>query len=140
MKQILTATAICMMIWLTVPISFAGPPGGGGAGRDFSNNGPQHLSFGDNSRQRGFDDGFQGSPFQDLQERRKQREERGFQRLQKLKWQPGYTIPQHYRGESYKVDYDTYRLPRPTRNQQWYKINNEYLLVDSDNNTIIQIR
>lgn len=62
------------------------------------------------------DDGFfnradnDGFSLQDLQERRRAREERGFQRLKQLKWQTGYTMPQHYRSDRYKVDYDDYNL------------------------------
>ena len=39
-----------------------------------------------------------------------------------------------------KVDYKEENLPKPSRNQQWYKINNDYILVDSDNNNIVNIR
>ena len=49
-------------------------------------------------------------------------------------------MPQHYRGNSYKVDYKDTNLPKPARNQQWYKINNDYILVDSDSNSIVNIR
>ena len=48
-------------------------------------------------------------------------------------------MPQHYRGDGYKVEYREHELPRPERRQQWYKINNDYILVDSENNSIIRI-
>ena len=64
------------------------------------------------------------------------REERGFERLKQHRWQPGYVMPQHYRGNGYKVDYKDNNLPKPDRNQQWYKINNDYILVDTDSNSI----
>ncbi|MFV5490370.1 RcnB family protein [Acinetobacter sp. ASP199] len=73
------------------------------------------------------------------EDRRRMREERGVKRLQQMKWQPGYVMPQHYRGKGYKVEYRDHKLPKPDRKQQWYKVNNEYILVDSDNNSIIRI-
>lgn len=72
-------------------------------------------------------------------EKRRMREERGVQRLQQLKWQEGYVMPQHYRGNSYKVDFKDSNLPRPSRNEQWYKINNSYILVNTESNTITRI-
>ena len=70
---------------------------------------------------------------------RRIREERGVQRLKQHRWQTGYVMPQHYRGNGYKVEYREHRLPKPDRNQQWYKINNDYILVNSDTNDIIRI-
>ena len=49
-------------------------------------------------------------------------------------------MTQHYRGNGYKVEYQDHDLPRPDRKQQWYKINNDYILVNSENNNIIRIR
>ena len=72
-------------------------------------------------------------------EKRRMREERGVQRLQQLKWQEGYVMPQHYRGNSYKVDSKDSSLPKASRNEQWYKVNNNYILVNTDSNTIIRI-
>ncbi|ENV47318.1 MULTISPECIES: RcnB family protein [Acinetobacter] len=126
MKQSLTAMALCLTVWLSIPVAFAGPPHGGNPGRggggffDSTNEYRDAVSL------------------QDLQERRRQREERGFERLKQLKWQTGYTMPQHYRSDRYKVDYNYYQLPRPKHGQQWYKVNNDYLLIDDDN-TIIQV-
>ena len=74
-----------------------------------------------------------------LQEERRIREERGFKRLKQHKWQTGYVMPQHYRGDGYKVEYKQYNLPKPARHQQWYKINNDYILVDSETNGIVSI-
>lgn len=75
-----------------------------------------------------------------MQDKRRFREERGVKRLQQHKWQTGYVMPQHYRGNGYKVDYKNHDLPKPSRNQQWYKINNDYILVDTDNNNIVRIQ
>mgnify|MGYP002660671603 FL=1 len=60
-------------------------------------------------------------------EKRRMREERGVQRLQQLKWQEGYVMPQHYRGNSYKVDSKDSSLPKASRNEQWYKVNNNFV-------------
>ena len=38
-----------------------------------------------------------------------------------------------------KVDYKDNNLPKPGRNQQWYKINNDFILVNADDNSIIRI-
>ena len=54
-------------------------------------------------------------------------------------WQTGYVMPQHYRGNGYKVDYQEHNLPRPERKQQWYKINQDYILVDVENHHILRI-
>ena len=70
---------------------------------------------------------------------RRMREERGVERLKQHRWQAGYVMPQHYRGNGYKVDYKGNNLPRPGRNEQWYKINNDFILVNSDDNSIIRI-
>ncbi|MGR0306224.1 RcnB family protein [Acinetobacter beijerinckii] len=70
---------------------------------------------------------------------RRMREERGVERLKQHRWQAGYVMPQHYRGNGYKVDYKDNNLPRPGRNEQWYKINNDYILVNSDDNSIVKI-
>ncbi|WP_347453325.1 RcnB family protein [Acinetobacter thermotolerans] len=73
------------------------------------------------------------------EDRHRMREERGVKRLQQMKWQPGYVMPQHYRGNGYKVQYKDHKLPKPDRKQQWYKVNNDYILVDTDNNSILRI-
>ena len=72
-------------------------------------------------------------------DKRRMREERGVKRLQQIKWQPGYVMPQHYRSSGYKVGFKEHNLPRPERKQQWYKVNNDFILVDSDSNSIVRI-
>ncbi|HEX5381997.1 MAG TPA: RcnB family protein [Acinetobacter sp.] len=74
-----------------------------------------------------------------MQDKRRMREERGVKRLQQHQWQTGYVMPQHYRGNGYKVEYKEHNLPKPARNQQWYKINNDYILIDSGSNGILRI-
>ena len=83
---------------------------------------------------------WQGRPGEENRDReRRMRQERGVERLKQHRWQAGYVMPQHYRGNSYKVDYKDNNLPKPGRNEQWYKINNYYILVNSDDNSIVRI-
>ncbi len=83
---------------------------------------------------------WQGRPGEENRDReRRMRQERGVERLKQHRWQEGYVMPQHYRGNSYKVDYKNNNLPKPGRNEQWYKINNDYILVNSDDNSIVRI-
>lgn len=69
------------------------------------------------------------------QSERKVRIER---RVQTFQWKAGYKMPQHYRGDGYKVDFRQQNLTPPGRNQQWYKIRGEYVLIDTDSHTIIK--
>jgi Ni/Co efflux regulator RcnB len=68
------------------------------------------------------------------------REQRGMKRLQHMKWQTGYVMPQHYRSDGYKIEYKDNNLPKPARNQQWYKINDNYILLNSETNSIVKIQ
>ena len=128
MKKILAIIAISLSTLLTAQISSAGPHSDNDRGYDRSDNdrGNRGRNFRDNN-----DD--------DIQEKRREREERGVKRLQQHKWQTGYVMPQHYRGNGYKVDYQEHNLPRPERKQQWYKINQDYILVDVENHHILRI-
>ena len=115
--------------------SFAGPHfdrddsrGGGWQGRNFDRDDDPRGNW-------------QGRPGEENRDReRRMRQERGVERLKQHRWQEGYVMPQHYRGNSYKVDYKNNTLPKPGRNEQWYKINNDYILVNSDDNSIVRIR
>ena len=114
--------------------SFAGPHfdrddsrGGGWQGRNFDRDDDPRGNW-------------QGRPGEENRDReRRMRQERGVERLKQHRWQAGYVMPQHYRGNSYKVDYKDNNLPKPGRNEQWYKINNDYILVNSDDNSIVRI-
>ena len=132
MKKILAIIAISLSTLMTTQISSAAPHFDNGRGFDRNERGNK-PDRGDRGRQFREDD-------DDIQEQRREREERGVRRLQQHRWQTGYVMPQHYRGNSYKVDYKDSNLPKPSRNQQWYKINNDYILVDSDSNNIVSIR
>ncbi|AYO52761.1 RcnB family protein [Acinetobacter wuhouensis] len=131
MKKILAIIAISLSTLMTMQITSAGPHFDNDRGYDRGDRGER------GNRGRQFRDNDDGD---DIQEQRREREQRGVKRLQQHKWQTGYVMPQHYRGNSYKVDYKDGNLPKPSRNQQWYKINNDYILVDSDSNSILSIR
>jgi len=125
MKKILTILAISFSALMANSVTTAAPHDNG---RDWDQ--PRHQSKGRDFR----DDDDR------MQDKRRVREERGVKRLQQHKWQTGYVMPQHYRGNGYKVDYKEHDLPKPSRNQQWYKINNDYILVDTDSNNIVRIQ
>lgn len=124
------------------PHVFAGPGGGGGGfgggGRGGGGmGGDMMMGRVEISQRQSFSQS--RDLFDDLQERRREREERGFERLKHIKWQEGYTMPQHYRSDRYKVEPSEYQLSAPGKNQQWYKINNDFLLVDT-NNAIVRVQ
>ncbi|OTG85201.1 RcnB family protein [Acinetobacter sp. ANC 4648] len=125
MKNILTILAIFFSALLTSHVANAGPHFDNERGND-RGHGQKFLDFQQDE--------------DNINEQRREREERGVRRLQQHKWQTGYVMPQHYRGNSYKADYRDSNLPKPSRNQQWYKINNDYILVDSDSNSIVGIK
>jgi len=135
MKKLFTILALCITVLTTSMASFADPPfdrghgpkgpKGGGPRGEWNDRGPGFGRDHDDDR---------------IRDERRMREERGFERLKQHRWQPGYVMPQHYRGNGYIVDYKDSNLPKPGRNQQWYKINNDYILVDTDSNSIVSIR
>lgn len=56
------------------------------------------------------------------------------------KWRSGQLLPSNYRSASYAVDHRKYRqLSQPGRGQQWYKVKNDYILVNSKDHRIIRI-
>lgn len=128
MKKILTALALSLTALMSTVV-VAGPYFDRDNGGDF----PQAR------KERGYDRDRDNDDEQARSEQRRMREERGVQRLKQHRWQAGYVMPQHYRGNGYKVEYRDHHLPKPDRNQQWYKINNDYILVDSNTNDIIRI-
>ena len=132
MKKILTVLAISFSALMASSVSLAGPHEKNNNYRGWDQSDQPKFSRGRDFREDDNDD--------DMQDKRRMREERGFKRLQQHKWQPGYVMPQHYRGDGYKVDYKNHDLPKPSRNQQWYKINNDYILVDTDSNNIVRIQ
>ena len=129
MKKILTILAISFSALMANSVTTAAPHD-----NDRNWDQPRHQS---ENKGRDFRD---NDDDERMQDKRRVREERGVKRLQQHKWQTGYVMPQHYRGNGYKVDYKEHDLPKPSRNQQWYKINNDYILVDTDSNNIVRIQ
>ncbi|SDC19000.1 RcnB family protein [Acinetobacter boissieri] len=134
----------CTLNLCVTTLVFAGPGGGGmsGGGGGFGGGMPgggERMSGGRSMNNMGANYSNNDDLFDDLQERRRAREERGFQRLKQLKWKTGYTIPQHYQSDRYKVSALAYNLPQPQTTQQWYKINSDFVLVDAKN-TIVDVR
>ena len=55
-------------------------------------------------------------------------------------WRSGQFLPSQFNSSRYVVNYKNYRqLPRPDRNQQWLKVNGDYVLVNQRNHRIIRI-
>lgn len=55
-------------------------------------------------------------------------------------WRSGQYLPSQYSASRYHVNYRNYRqLPQPSRYQQWYKVNGDYVLVNERNNRIIRV-
>ena len=55
-------------------------------------------------------------------------------------WRAGQKVPSQYRGNSYKVDHSKYKkLSKPAKNQQWIKVNGDYVLTNITNHSIIKI-
>lgn len=55
-------------------------------------------------------------------------------------WKPGNPVPTQYRGQSYKVDHSKYKkLNKPGKNEQWIKVNGDYVLTNVLNHNIIKI-
>lgn len=54
-------------------------------------------------------------------------------------WQSGQYLPQRYHHSNYAIDHRKARhLPHPGRHQQWYRIDHQYVLIDTDNHRIIR--
>ena len=126
MKKMLTALAISFSVLATTTtMTHAGP--------HYDRDGYEQRGQGNKKGFRDFQDDEQ------IKDQRREREERGVRRLQQHKWQTGYVMPQHYRGNGYKVEYKEHNLPKPDRKQQWYKVNNDYILVNADTHSILKI-
>lgn len=128
MNKMLAAMAISISALLATDFAAASPEN-----EQHGLDAPDHVK----NRHRSHD--MRGSNDNKHGEQRRPREENGVKRLQQMRWQQGYVMPQHYRGNRYKVEYKDFNLPKPARNQQWYKVNKDYLLVDGESNNIIKI-
>ena len=55
-------------------------------------------------------------------------------------WRVGQKLPSQYYGKSYKVDHTKYKkLSKPGKNQQWIKVNGDYVLINVKSHNIIKI-
>lgn len=55
-------------------------------------------------------------------------------------WRTGQTLPRQYSNSRFEADRDQVkRLPKTGRNQQWYKIGGDYVLVNERNDRIVKI-
>ncbi|ALH94806.1 RcnB family protein [Acinetobacter equi] len=55
-------------------------------------------------------------------------------------WKTGQTLPRQFQHSAYEVSYkDASRLSKPNKNQQWLKINGDYVLINERNQKIIRI-
>ena len=55
-------------------------------------------------------------------------------------WKVGQKVPNQYHTASYKVDHSKYKkLTKPGRNQQWIKVNGDYVLTNVISHSIIKI-
>lgn len=55
-------------------------------------------------------------------------------------WQQGHKVPTQYHGNSFKVNASKYKkLSKPTKNQQWIKVNGDYVLMNSTTYKVIKV-
>ncbi|MQW93135.1 hypothetical protein GFH30_12450 [Acinetobacter wanghuae] len=55
-------------------------------------------------------------------------------------WRVGQKVPNQHFSQSYKVDHKQYKkLSKPGRNQQWIKVNGDYILTNVKTHNIIKI-
>ena len=55
-------------------------------------------------------------------------------------WKAGQMLPRQFNPKVYAVSYkDARRLFKPNNNQQWLKINGDYVLINERNNKIVKI-
>lgn len=55
-------------------------------------------------------------------------------------WQQGHKVPTQYHGNSFKVDASKYKkLSKPTKNQQWIKVNGDYVLMNTATYKVLKV-
>ncbi|CAD9196036.1 RcnB family protein [Acinetobacter bohemicus] len=55
-------------------------------------------------------------------------------------WQQGHKVPAQYHVNSFKVDASKYKkLSKPTKNQQWIKVNGDYVLMNTATYKVIKV-
>lgn len=64
----------------------------------------------------------------------------GVKRAAAQQWKAGNKFPAQFRGAGYKVDYKHHKqLSKPGKNQQWFKADNRYILVNTATYSIIKV-
>lgn len=59
---------------------------------------------------------------------------------QQQSWKTGNAFPSQYRSAGYKIDYKQHKnLNKPTKHQQWYKVNGQYVLMNTTNHKIVKV-
>lgn len=55
-------------------------------------------------------------------------------------WQQDRKVPAQYHGNSFKVDASKYKkLSKPTKNQQWIKVNGDYVLMNTATYKVLKV-
>ena len=55
-------------------------------------------------------------------------------------WKVGQAFPSQYRTASHKFDYKHNKnLSKPSQNQQWYKVDGKYVLINISNHKIVKV-
>ena len=55
-------------------------------------------------------------------------------------WRVGQKVPAQYHSQSYKIDHKKFKkLSKPGKNQQWIKVNGDYVLTNVMSHNIIKI-
>ena len=55
-------------------------------------------------------------------------------------WKVGQKVPNQYHGSNYKFDQSKYKkLSQPGRNQQWIKVKNDYVLMDTNTHKVLKV-
>lgn len=59
---------------------------------------------------------------------------------QQQSWKTGNAFPSQYHSAGYKIDYKQHKnLNKPTKHQQWYKVNGQYILMNTTNHKIVKV-
>lgn len=55
-------------------------------------------------------------------------------------WKPGQALPSRYYGQDYRFDYrKNKKLAKPEKNQQWIRVNGDYILINTVNHRILRV-
>ena len=55
-------------------------------------------------------------------------------------WKAGHRIPAQYQAKNYQVNYKhSAKLSKPGKNQQWVKVNGDYVLINTQNYKVIKV-